>query len=171
MMLCAVGCGEEQPTVVQTEEPAAAKVKTGDILSEWRKEAARGEGGAFVFTYGEQNFSTEWGYVDFRTFNNKDASRLTLLSNPLKEGQFPVLRIAISSELQAIEEFIGNTVQSERITLKLEKKKKAGIKGTGSVTINAITDGFMEGSFTAELENGQKVEGTFKARLNLPDAE
>lgn len=168
----AVACGgaPQQPAEVSADQAGEEDgTKTKDVLSESRRDETLGEGGQFVFTTGEQSFTVDWGYADFRYFQASKNSRLTLLSNPVGGDKLPLLRIYVPSEVTAVEEFIGKTVEAEKINLKLEKKKQSGVKGTAQVTIKAISDGFIEGSFTGQLENGESIEGTFKARLFLPE--
>ena len=170
LTLFAAGCGEEQQPVqvVESAQPKE-RVNTGDVLGEWRRDAGRFEGGQFSFSHGEETYSTSWGYADFRHFKAAESARLTLLNNPLGGEDLPILRVVISAKVAGPEELIGQTVEIEKINLKLEKGRKSGIKGTGTVTIDAIGDGYIEGSVSAELEDGNKLEATFRAMLNLAE--
>jgi hypothetical protein len=173
--LLAAGCGggEQGATVTEITQPQAAAdeddVKTGDILSDWRREEVRGEGGEFAFTYGDESFTSQWGYADFRYFTVARQSKLTLLSNPVGAENFPRLRIVASSDIRNAEELIGKTITADKFNLKLEKKKGAGIKGAGTVVIDAISEGFVQGSFNATMEDGSSMSGTFRAMLNLAE--
>ena len=169
LVMITVGCGQEQEPVqvVESIQPEKEKVNTGDILGEWRRDAGRFEGGQFSFTHGEETYSTSWGYADFRLFKAAENAKVTLLNNPLGGEDLPILRIVIGAKVAGPEELIGQTLEVEKLNLKLEKGRKSGIKGTGTVTVDAIGDGYIEGSFTAELEDGNKLEGTFRAMLNL----
>ena len=168
-LLFAFGCGESAEPVEVVDVPEASTVKTKDIMSEMRKNSDLGEGGEFVFNFNGEEFAVDWGYADFRVFDATNNSRLTLLSNPVGGDQFPILRMLIPSTYATVEEFIGQTVNVEKITLKFEKKKKSGLKGAGELKITAITEGYIEGTFTGQVGKDQNIEGKFKAKINLPE--
>jgi hypothetical protein len=161
----------EPPAVEVVEEPAEVEplVRTGDVLGDWRRDPARGEGGEFAFTFGEQSISGDWGYADFRYFPGSDLGRLTLLNNPLGGEHFPVLRIVASAKAISVEELIGKTFATDKINLKMEKKKKSGIRADGTVTVIAISDSMIEGTFSAVTEDGEKLDGSFRARVHLAE--
>lgn len=169
LILFAFGCGENAEPVEVVDVPEAATVKTKDIMSEMRKNEDLGAGGEFLFTYNGEEFAVNWGYADFRVFEATNNSRLTLLSNAVGGESFPILRLLVPGTVAKAEELIGQTAKAEKLTLKFEKKKKSGLKGSGQVTITAITEGFIEGTFSGEMENGSKIEGKFRAKLNLPE--
>jgi hypothetical protein len=163
--------GGEKPTVVKTEPKEKGKSEKINTLKDWRKDEQRGEGGAFEFTLGEEQYKTEWGYADFRILPVKEESRLIILSNPVGSKDFPKLRLDVSSKLKDLKEFPGGNPHQAGVSVRvsLDVKKGEGYEGAAGLNIDQVDEEFVAGTFTGEVDvEGQKVPiaGSFKARLN-----
>lgn len=168
MVLLLSACEGETPPITTQERQEA-----DSIFTQMRRDEALGEGGWFAFTYGTEEFRTEWGYADFHIRASQEESRITLLSNPIGNTAFPLLRIVLFGPHRNLADYAGATVESRRAILKLEAQRGSGIPGAVSVTINAVEGEWIEGTFAGEIsgdgEAARPIEGSFRARVNIPE--
>ena len=167
MILLLSACeGEPPPTTTQERQEARS------TQGQMRRDEALGEGGWFAFTYGTEEFRTEWGYAEFRTNANREESRILLLSNPAGDTAFPLLRVVLFGPHRNLADYVGSTVESRRAILKLEAERGSGISGAVSVAITAVEGEWIEGTFSGGIggdgEAARPIEGSFRARITIP---
>ena len=161
-------CGGEEPEVVTGEEASGL----GTVFKDMRRNTELGEGGWFKFTFESVEYPTEWGYADFHPTSAQVKSRLVLLNNPIGGDQFPLLRLVVFSQVANAADLLGQTLEDQMISLKMEKKKGKGLEGTASVTFTAVDESWLEGNFSGSVVGDgetKEVTGSFKVRLNTPE--
>lgn len=165
LIVLAAGCGGDQNgeavLPIDTQD-AGEVVKLGAVL----QDPLSGEGGSFSITYGEESIATEWGGAAFRVFPGGLRSKLLIMCNPQNGEELPIIRIVVSSELVSFEEFIDKAIEG-KFVIKLEKSRGSADKGDGTLTITSTDSDFITGDFSAELESGKMLQGTFNAKINM----
>lgn len=166
--LLITGCGGEEPEIITEDDTSGL----GTVFKDMRRNVELGEGGWFKFTYESVEYPTEWGYADFHPTSAKVKSRLVLLNNPIGGSSFPLLRLVVFSQVASAADLLGQTLEDQMISLKMEKKKGKGYEGSATVTFTTVDESWLEGEFSGTVNadgETKEVTGSFKVRLNIPE--
>jgi hypothetical protein len=136
------------------------------VFAAQRSDTAMGKGGWFEFTIDGDEYRSEWGYADADLMQGGKRIKITLLSSPLGADFYPVLKIIALGKVGPVEELLGQSLRIQRIRLRLNPEEERQItgRGSGTVTLDKLGEGWLEGRYSLEFP-GIKVEGNFKARF------